>query len=86
MPSSAVRYMPPNSKLFHPNVYIFTNEANEQTAIIGSHNLTHSAFSGHNNTEASVLIKGTSKERLETLEKALSLFQSYTSLADMPKD
>ena len=167
MANTAVRYMPPSGKLFHPKVYIFTNEANEQAAIIGSHNLTHSAFSGHNNIEASVLITGTSKdlalsqmlsfiqtnwknactinneflfsykrqyrnnlaksddlhsyahlsspkspqsispielswkglvdkiqngkysnlyERLEILEKALSLFQSYTSLADMPKD
>lgn len=46
---------PDKPRLFHPKVYLFKNDASS-AAIVGSHNLTSSAFSS--NVEASVLIEG----------------------------
>ena len=50
-----VRVMLPIGDLFHPKVYLFRNGDSVQ-AVIGSHNLTHSAM--NRNVEASVLIEG----------------------------
>lgn len=52
---SNVRVMPPIGDLFHPKVYLFRKGDSVQ-AVIGSHNLTHSAM--NRNVEASVLIEG----------------------------
>lgn len=55
-PLKAVKYMPPNGRLFHPKVYLF-DFGNSLAAVVGSHNLTEGAF-GARNVEASVLIEG----------------------------
>ena len=48
--------VPPDGRLFHPKIYLFQT-GERVSAVIGSHNLTASAFDGHN-VEASVLIEG----------------------------
>lgn len=53
----------PSGSLFHPKVYTF-DLGGETAAVIGSHNLTESAFT--NNIEASVLLTGPSHERAFT--------------------
>ncbi len=58
--SRSVRYMRPNGRLFHPKAYVFWH-GNTITAIVGSHNLTASAFEGHN-VEASLMYSGKSTE------------------------
>ena len=58
--SSSVRYMRPNGRLFHPKAYIFWH-GNMITAIVGSHNLTASAFEGRN-VEASLMYSGKATE------------------------
>ncbi|MGE0968468.1 phospholipase D-like domain-containing protein [Ralstonia pseudosolanacearum] len=55
------RVSPPGGPLFHPKVYTF-DLGKETAAVIGSHNLTKSAFT--NNIEASVLLKGSSNEQV----------------------
>lgn len=55
--STKVRCMPPSGRLFHPKVYLF-ERGTTITAMIGSHNMTTSAFEGRN-IEASILIRGT---------------------------
>lgn len=50
-----VRVMPPTGDLFHPKVYLFTT-GDTVKAVVGSHNLTHSAM--WRNIEASMLIEG----------------------------
>lgn len=58
--SSSVRYMRPNGRLFHPKAYVFWH-GNVMTAIVGSHNLTASAFEGRN-VEASLMYSGKATE------------------------
>src|SRR5579863_1777022 len=52
-----IKYIPPTGTLFHPKLYIFCF-AKRVSILIGSHNLTGSAFSG-GNVELSMLIEGT---------------------------
>ncbi|MEF9414188.1 phospholipase D-like domain-containing protein [Ralstonia sp. SM1864_UCD524_TZ4] len=54
------RVNPPNGSLFHPKVYTF-DLGGETAAVIGSHNLTASAFT--ENIEASVLLTGSPHEQ-----------------------
>lgn len=60
MPASQAKYMPPDGPLFHPKVYLFRT-GERLIALVGSHNLTASAFDG-SNSEASVLIEGAANE------------------------
>lgn len=52
--------MPPDGRLFHPKVYLF-GFGESIAALVGSHNMTSSAFDGKN-VEASVLIQGAKGE------------------------
>jgi HKD family nuclease len=56
MPLPRTRYMAPDGELFHPKVYLFET-GTRIAAIVGSHNLTRSAFDGPN-LEASVALEG----------------------------
>lgn len=55
----AARMMLPTGATFHPKVYMFRTGV-QVKAVVGSHNLTHSAFA--KNSEAAVLIEGLSTE------------------------
>ena len=52
---------PDKTRLFHPKVYLFKN-GTAMTAVVGSHNLTSSAFDS--NIEASVLVEGADGDQL----------------------
>lgn len=55
--NSRIFCLPPSGRLFHPKIYLFWSERNNNaTMIIGSHNLTKSAFDS-GNIEISVMIE-----------------------------
>lgn len=56
----AARVMSPEGDLFHPKVYTFHLPNGTAAAVVGSHNLTASAFG--RNMEASILITGRPEE------------------------
>lgn len=60
MACKGVRYVEPSGRLFHPKVYIFQLPTGF-AMVVGSHNLTGSAFEGKN-IEVSVLIEMQNKE------------------------
>lgn len=62
MPIRGARCLPPSGHLFHPKVYLFETPEG-LSAIVGSHNLTRSAFAGKN-IEVSVLIEGSTDDKV----------------------
>lgn len=59
MPLPQVRCMLPDGPLFHPKVYLF-HTGKRISALVGSHNLTRSAFDGPN-VEAALAVEGEAK-------------------------
>ena len=59
-PYAGARCLPPDGRLFHPKLYLFMMHE-RVAAIIGSHNLTGSAFEGKN-IEVSVLLEGSPED------------------------
>ena len=55
----AFRVMRPDGPLFHPKIYVF-RLGEETVVVVGSHNLTRSAFTS--NIEASTLLRGSATE------------------------
>jgi HKD family nuclease len=83
MPYKGARCMPPNGRLFHPKVYLFT-QTSGVSAVVGSHNLTGGAFGG-NNIEVSVLLKGRADEPLfETLKSFIRASWTKADPLDKP--
>jgi len=74
----AFRVHAPNGQLFHPKVYCF-EMAKESVAVVGSHNLTGSAFT--KNKEASIVLRGAPGE--QALQDLFAYVKSQWSLATL---
>ncbi|MGD7458186.1 hypothetical protein, partial [Ralstonia pseudosolanacearum] len=76
------RVNPPNGSLFHPKVYTF-DLGGETAAVIGSHNLTASAFA--ENIEASVLLTGSPHEQA-FVDLRISIAQRWREASAIDRD
>ena len=73
MHNKHVRFIMSAEGTFHPKIYLFYNNENEWSALIGSSNLTCAGFS--KNTEANILINGNESNR--------GLFEKINSFIDI---